>query len=148
MRTIPLLLFLPLSLSCSQGRQFEARLSEAENLRAGSAVTYRGLEIGRVEGVVLSGSDIVTTFRVTRSDAPIRSTDRARVRASRPLGDAQLEIIPGDPSGFLLAAGGSIPAAAVDPLDAERKTAARAIVEQALKSALGPNVTHDSVRTR
>ena len=116
-----------------------AEVTVAPGLKEGSQVIFRGLEIGRVERITLAHSGVQLALRV-RSDAPLRSDDRAAVRPFGLFGDAAVEIIPGPESASLLGDSATLAAVPPDTLAPVREAAAQEVA----KGIIAPLFQRDS----
>ena len=117
-----------------------AALGEAPGVRVGARVSYRGVDVGAVEHIALTGSGVVLALRLSRPDVPLRNTDQVAVRSTGLLGDAAIAILPksaGD--GRAWAEGDTLRAAPPDSAALARQASARALVD-----ALGRVLTRDS----
>ncbi|MCX6395944.1 MAG: MCE family protein [Propionibacteriales bacterium] len=79
----------------------------------GSAVTYRGVKIGKVRTIELTDTGVVATIGITTSDdIPVASV--AKVRSLSPVGEQYLDFQPRTDSGPYLKDGSVVPATATD----------------------------------
>jgi phospholipid/cholesterol/gamma-HCH transport system substrate-binding protein len=79
----------------------------------GSAVTYRGVKVGKVTAINLGADGVVATVALTSTDRiPVRSI--AKVRSLSPVGEQYLDFQPQTGSGPYLEDGAVVPATATD----------------------------------
>ena len=79
----------------------------------GSAVTYRGVKVGKVRSINLSATGVVATISLTSTDRiPLRSV--AEVRSLSPVGEQYLDFQPQTERGPYLEDGSVVPATATD----------------------------------
>lgn len=88
-------------------------LSAAGGLFEGSAVTYRGVKIGRVTDISLGESGVVATVSLT-SDEKVPASSVAKVRSLSPVGEQYLDFQPAAESGPWLEDGSVISAESTD----------------------------------
>jgi phospholipid/cholesterol/gamma-HCH transport system substrate-binding protein len=94
-------------------RTIKVVLSATGGLFEGSAVTYRGVKVGKVRSIDLTTHGVVAVVSLTSSDRiPVRSL--ARVRSLSPVGEQYLDFQPQTSSGPYLADGDVVPATATD----------------------------------
>jgi phospholipid/cholesterol/gamma-HCH transport system substrate-binding protein len=94
-------------------RTIKVELAATGGLFEGSAVTYRGVKVGKVRTIDLTPRGVVATVSVTSRDRiPVRST--AKVRSLSPVGEQYLDFQPQTRSGPYLADGAVVPATATD----------------------------------
>jgi phospholipid/cholesterol/gamma-HCH transport system substrate-binding protein len=88
-------------------------LASTGGLFEGSAVTYRGVKVGKVRSINLSVSGVVATVALTsRERIPARSI--AKVRSLSPVGEQYLDFQPTTTAGPYLHDGSVVPATATD----------------------------------
>lgn len=88
-------------------------LERTGGLYEGSAVTYRGLRVGRVSEIALTERGVEATLEITRSvDVP--ADTEARVRSLSPVGEQYLDLRPRTDGGPFLVSGDRIAGEAVD----------------------------------
>lgn len=88
-------------------------LERTGGLYEGSAVTYRGLRVGRVSRIGLTPSGAEATLRITRPvELPVDTG--AQVRSLSPVGEQFLDLQPASEDGPFLASGDRITGEAVD----------------------------------
>ena len=89
------------------------QLAATGGLFEGSAVTYRGVKVGKVRSINLSPDGVVATVSLTAADRiPVRSI--AKVRSLSPVGEQYLDFQPQTSSGPYLEDGAVVPATATD----------------------------------
>lgn len=94
-------------------REITVELERTGGLYEGSAVTYRGLRVGRVNRIDLTPTGAEATVRITRPvDVP--ADTEARVRSLSPVGEQFLDLQPRSESGPFLQTGARITGDAVD----------------------------------
>jgi ABC-type transporter Mla subunit MlaD len=72
----------------------EASLPQAPGLTEGATVQYRGVNVGIVERIRLTDSAVLMTMRLSRTDVPLRATDRVAIRPSGIFGAQAVQIVP------------------------------------------------------
>jgi phospholipid/cholesterol/gamma-HCH transport system substrate-binding protein len=88
-------------------------LASTGGLFEGSAVTYRGVKVGKVRSIDLTPRGVVAMVSLTSSDPiPVRSV--AKVRSLSPVGEQYLDFQPQTRSGPYLRDGSVVPATATD----------------------------------
>jgi len=91
-------------------------LPSASGVRDGATVTFRGIDVGRVERVTFDSSGVRLAIRIVRADMPLRAKDRVAVRSMGLFGGMQVEIQPGPLSAPPASDGATLPAAPPDTL--------------------------------
>jgi phospholipid/cholesterol/gamma-HCH transport system substrate-binding protein len=97
----------------SKPRRVTVDLAETGGLYAGSGVSYRGVRVGSVSDVALTGDHVVATVRLN-ADAAVPSDAAAVVRRLSPAGEQYLDLQPQRAGGPFLADGAHIRAAQTD----------------------------------
>jgi len=93
--------------------QVKVELAQTGGLFEGSAVTYRGIKVGKVRSIVPAENGVEATIAITTgTDIPKQSV--ARVRSLSPVGEQYLDFQPQQASGPYLADGDVVPAEATD----------------------------------
>jgi ABC-type transporter Mla subunit MlaD len=123
-------------------------LPDAPGLKEGAGVTYRGIQIGSVDGISFSDTSVIVAFHVTRRDAPIGIRDQVRLASLGLLGDKILDIRAGPPSAPRVAAGDTLSAAPLDSLVAVRAAAADTLMASVLQQLGVSSGARDSIRSR
>jgi phospholipid/cholesterol/gamma-HCH transport system substrate-binding protein len=96
-----------------RSKSVRVELAATGGLFEGSAVTYRGVKVGKVRAITLSAEGVVATISLTTADRiPVRST--AQVRSLSPVGEQYLDFQPQTTSGPYLEDGSVVPATATD----------------------------------
>ncbi len=91
----------------------DVELEQTGGLFEGSAVTYRGIKIGKVSEIVPSENGVVASVRIaTGTEIPADSA--VRVRSLSPVGEQYLDFQPADSKGPYLESGDTIDAEATD----------------------------------
>lgn len=91
----------------------KVEMASTGGLFEGSAVTYRGVKVGKVRKIELADSGIVATVAITSSDRiPVASL--AKVRSLSPVGEQYLDFQPRSTSGPYIEDGAVVPAASTD----------------------------------
>ena len=126
------------------GSVIYADLGAAAGLRDGAAVSFRGIEVGRVTHIAFVPNGLRVTIRLTRTDVPLRSGDGVRATSNGVFGDIGLELVPGSGQSPALADGGVLAEVAQDPATLRRRAAGEAFV-RSLTRALTQDSTHDLV---
>ncbi len=91
----------------------DVQLEQTGGLFEGSAVTYRGIKVGKVTEIVPSKDGVTATVRLSAgTDVPKDSL--ARVRSLSPVGEQYLDFQPTGTKGPFLASGDTIPATSTD----------------------------------
>ena len=128
------------SLSLTRGRvgaiHVVAALGEAPGIRQGTRVDFRGLDVGTVEDIALKDSMVILELRITRTDIPLRNTDRVTVRTMGLLGDGFIEIISGRATGRPWKAGDTLGWIPRDTATVRRQAEARVLIDAALEKVL------------
>jgi phospholipid/cholesterol/gamma-HCH transport system substrate-binding protein len=94
-------------------RTIRVQMASTGGLFEGSAVTYRGVKVGKVRSITLSADGVVATVALTSKDRiPMRSI--AKVRSLSPVGEQYLDFQPQTSSGPYLEDGAVVPATATD----------------------------------
>lgn len=94
-------------------RTIRVEMAATGGLFEGSAVTYRGVKVGKVHSINLSPDGVVATVVLTSSDRiPVRSL--AKVRSLSPVGEQYLDFQPQTSAGPYLEDGAVVPATATD----------------------------------
>lgn len=94
-------------------KTIKVEMPSTGGLFEGSAVTYRGVKVGKVRTIALTESGIVATIAVTSGDEiPVDS--RAKVRSLSPVGEQYLDFQPKSEDGPFLADGDVVPATSTD----------------------------------
>ncbi len=91
----------------------QVEMSAAAGLFEGSAVTYRGVKVGKVREINLRGDGIVAVVGITGSE-PIPVDSIAKVRSLSPVGEQYLDFQPRTMKGPFLEDGSVVPATATD----------------------------------
>lgn len=96
-----------------RAKTVRVELAATGGLFEGSAVTYRGVKVGKVRSIDLTTRGVVATLSITSSDRiPVRSV--AKVRSLSPVGEQYLDFQPQTGSGPYLHDGSVVPATATD----------------------------------
>lgn len=91
----------------------KVEMSATGGLFEGSAVTYRGVKIGKVRTIELTGTGVVATIAITSDDdIPVASV--AKVRSLSPVGEQYLDFQPTTTKGPFIKDGSVVPATATD----------------------------------
>jgi phospholipid/cholesterol/gamma-HCH transport system substrate-binding protein len=94
-------------------RTVRVEMTTTGGLFEGSAVTYRGVKVGKVRSINLSVDGVVATISLTSTDRiPVRSI--AKVRSLSPVGEQYLDFQPQTSEGPYLEDGSVVPASATD----------------------------------
>ncbi|MDP3892726.1 MCE family protein [Nocardioides sp.] len=97
----------------SRPDQVTVELTATGGLFEGSAVTYRGVKVGKVTDIAMAGEGVEATISLTGGrDIPLDSV--ARVRSLSPVGEQYLDLQPNTDDGPYLADGATIPAESTD----------------------------------
>ena len=94
-------------------KTIRVEMAATGGLFEGSAVTYRGVKVGKVTSINLSTEGVVATVSLT-SDKRIPVQSVARVRSLSPVGEQYLDFQPETSSGPFLEDGTVVPATATD----------------------------------
>jgi virulence factor Mce-like protein len=91
----------------------KVEMSSTGGLFEGSAVTYRGVKIGKVRKIRLTQHGVVATIAITSSDKiPLKSL--VKVRSLSPVGEQYLDFQPKNDHGPFLKDGSVVPATSTD----------------------------------
>jgi virulence factor Mce-like protein len=94
-------------------RTVRVEMASTGGLFEGSAVTYRGVKVGRVRAINLSPDGVVATIVLTSRDRiPVKSL--AKVRSLSPVGEQYLDFQPETGAGPYLEDGSVVPATTTD----------------------------------
>lgn len=94
--------------------EVKVELAQTGGLFEGSAVTYRGVKVGKVRSIVPDAeSGVVATIAIT-SGTDIPKDSIARVRSLSPVGEQYLDFQPKKADGPFLASGDVVPAESTD----------------------------------
>lgn len=93
--------------------EVKVELAQTGGLFEGSAVTYRGIKIGKVTSIEPAATGVVATVAIT-SDTEVPKDSLARVRSLSPVGEQYLDFQPAAAGGPFLASGDVIPATSTD----------------------------------
>lgn len=93
--------------------EVKVELAQTGGLFEGSAVTYRGVKVGKVRTIVPADSGVLATVAIT-SGAEIPKDSIAKVRSLSPVGEQYLDFQPKKTDGPFLATGDTIPAESTD----------------------------------
>ena len=85
----------------------EVELEQTGGLFEGSAVTYRGIKVGKVTDIVPNDGGVVATVRLS-AGTDIPKSSLARVRSLSPVGEQYLDFQPDSPDGPFLESGDTI----------------------------------------
>ena len=101
----------------ASGYKLSLPMTQIGQLAEQSQVKISGVEVGRVSGVELGEggqeAEAVVTLELDPEYAPVPEDTRAILRAKSLLGEAFIELTPGDPRDGMLPDGGELPAAQV-----------------------------------
>jgi len=92
----------------SSRRHVVVVLPSAPGLREGSAVTYLGVEAGRVERIDLGTGRVVARIGISRSDVALRAGDVIRLGSVGLFGDQIVDVMPGPRSARALGEGDTL----------------------------------------
>lgn len=95
-------------------RHVTVQMAATGGLFEGSAVTYRGVKVGRVQRIRLTDDGVEATISLTRGGDRIPADARAVVRSLSPVGEQYLDFQPSSGRGPYLADGDVVPATATD----------------------------------
>lgn len=98
----------------SRAKSVEVELASTGGLFEGSAVTYRGVKVGKVKDINLSETGVVATITLTKGSDEIPLATRARVRSLSPVGEQYLDLQPKSDDGPYLKDGSRIAATSTD----------------------------------
>ncbi len=121
-------------------------LPRAAGLYAGGNVTYRGSEVGRIDGVKLTDSGVAAVLSL-RSDVAIPSNLDAQVHSVSAVGEQYMALLPRDGTSPSLKNGDVIPASRasvppdINPLVRSLNTGLQAIPQQNLKTVVDESYT-------
>lgn len=93
--------------------EVKVELAQTGGLFEGSAVTYRGVKVGKVRSIVPGEQGVVATVAIT-SGTEIPRDSIARVRSLSPVGEQYLDFQPDAAEGPFLASGDVVPAESTD----------------------------------
>ncbi|WP_182376075.1 MlaD family protein [Nocardioides sp. WS12] len=93
--------------------KIDVELAQTGGLFEGSAVTYRGVKIGKVEKIVPSQDGVVAEIAIT-TETDIPKDSVVRVRSLSPVGEQYVDFQPKSTKGPFLASGDVIPAESTD----------------------------------
>ncbi|WP_028654276.1 MlaD family protein [Nocardioides sp. J54] len=93
--------------------EVKVELAQTGGLFEGSAVTYRGIKVGKVRSIVPSEEGVLATVAIT-SGTEIPKESLARVRSLSPVGEQYLDFQPMTAEGPFLASGDVVPAESTD----------------------------------
>jgi ABC-type transporter Mla subunit MlaD len=129
---LALLMVLAFQSACkrSEDRIVFVDLPRAENPKEGTAVQFRGIDIGRVNKVTLEHSGVRLKLLIQRADAPVELNDRVALRAIGVFGDQVVDIIPSPTEGQAVADRGALRAAPPDSLAPTGDALVRAVVHE------------------
>ncbi|KAA1429115.1 MCE family protein [Nocardioides antri] len=91
----------------------KVELEQTGGLFEGSAVTYRGIKVGKVTEIVPADEGVLATVRLS-SGTDIPKESRVRVRSLSPVGEQYLDFQPKSADGPYLEDGATIPAESTD----------------------------------
>lgn len=91
----------------------KVEMTATGGLFEGSAVTYRGVKIGKVRTIELTEKGVVATIAIT-SDDKIPLTSVAKVRSLSPVGEQYLDFQPSSKAGPYIEDGSVVPATSTD----------------------------------
>jgi phospholipid/cholesterol/gamma-HCH transport system substrate-binding protein len=118
-----------------QGYRLSARFTEVGLLEPGADVRIAGVNVGRVEAVANRGVGSLVTMELSPQYAPVPADSRAILRQKTLLGEAYVELSPGERAGPKLPDGGSLPQSQVAPTQQ---------LDQVLE-AFGPSAQHNLI---
>ncbi|GAA3651652.1 MlaD family protein [Nocardioides ginsengisoli] len=93
--------------------EVKVELAQTGGLFEGSAVTYRGIKVGKVRRIVPAANGVVATVAITSGTA-IPKDSLAKVRSLSPVGEQYLDFQPRKAGGPFLTTGETIPATSTD----------------------------------
>lgn len=93
--------------------EVRVELAQTGGLFEGSAVTYRGVKVGKVREIVPAEGGVLATIAIT-SGAEIPSNSQVKVRSLSPVGEQYLDFQPESAGGPFLASGDVVPAESTD----------------------------------
>jgi phospholipid/cholesterol/gamma-HCH transport system substrate-binding protein len=88
-----------------------ADFADASNLVSGDDVDVSGVRVGHVSSITPTGAGAVATLAIAQAHAPLGTDATAMIRAKNLLGEAYVELTPGDPSQGAIPDGGTLPRA-------------------------------------
>jgi len=91
----------------------DVELEQTGGLFEGSAVTYRGIKVGKVTEIRPADEGVVATLRLN-AGTDIPEDSLAKVRSLSPVGEQYLDFQPSSPDGPFLEDGATIPAESTD----------------------------------
>lgn len=97
-----------------QGYTIRAVFPETGQLVAGADVRISGVDVGKVTNVQPQGTNSMVTMDLRRQFAPIPEDTRGILRLKTLLGEAYIELSPGNRSGPQLPDGGTIPPSQIE----------------------------------
>ncbi len=97
----------------SRPLELTVQLASAGGLFDGSAVTYRGVKVGKVTGIELTSSGVEAHLRLS-AGTEVPEDSLAVVRSLSPVGEQYLDFQPNSAGGPFLESGDSIPAESTD----------------------------------
>ena len=101
----------------ASGYKLTLPMTQIGQLAEQSQIKISGVEVGRVSGVELGEGDqdaeAIVELEIDPEYAPVPEDTRAILRAKSLLGEAYVELTPGDPRDGMLPDGGELPAAQV-----------------------------------
>lgn len=95
-------------------RTVKVELTSTGGLFEGSAVTYRGVKVGKVTAIALTDSGALASVRLTKGGDKIPKDSLARVRSLSPVGEQYLDFQPKSTAGPYLQDGETVPATYTD----------------------------------
>lgn len=93
--------------------EVKVELAQTGGLFEGSAVTYRGIKVGKITTIVPADNGVLATAAIT-SGTDIPQDSIAKVRSLSPVGEQYLDFQPNTPDGPFLASGDVVPAESTD----------------------------------
>lgn len=93
--------------------EIKVELAQTGGLFEGSAVTYRGVKVGKVRTIVPAENGVLATVAIT-SGTDIPKDSLAKVRSLSPVGEQYLDFQPKKAGGPFLASGDVVPAESTD----------------------------------
>ncbi|WP_183093371.1 MCE family protein [Nocardioides stalactiti] len=97
----------------SRATNLKVELEQTGGLFEGSAVTYRGIKVGKVTEIVPSDEGVVASVRLS-AGTDIPASSLVKVRSLSPVGEQYLDFQPKSAEGPFLESGDTIPAEATD----------------------------------
>lgn len=95
-------------------RTVNVAMTSTGGLFEGSAVSYRGIKVGRVTHITLTDTGAIAKVRLTKGGDKIPANTRAKVRSLSPVGEQYLDFEPQSANGPYLQNGATIPATYTD----------------------------------